>query len=217
MKNIQKKPEPISLTEHRCNTHTNYDNYADKDDLRNSLVDEQRGICCYCMQRIQPNLENMKIEHWKSQKYFSAKQLDYDNLLGACLGGMGKPYKDQHCDTRKQEKDLSFNPASQSHDVEKMFMLPGSGRIEAKDPQLQKELEDILNLNHPRLVSNRKAVIDSFTQLLRNNAIRDSDLPKYLASWEGKGEGKLEPFCQVVIYYLRKKIEKLNRPLKTNL
>jgi hypothetical protein len=63
MRNIQKGSEPKSLTEHRCNTHSDYDNYADKEDLRVSLVKEQRGICCYCMQRIRSNSDDMKIEH----------------------------------------------------------------------------------------------------------------------------------------------------------
>jgi hypothetical protein len=61
MRNIQKTPEPTSLTQHRCNTNTDYDNYAEKNELRESLVNEQRGICCYCMQRIQPDSDKMQI------------------------------------------------------------------------------------------------------------------------------------------------------------
>jgi len=38
MKNISKGTEPKSLTQHRCNTNSDYDNYPDKDDLRESLV-----------------------------------------------------------------------------------------------------------------------------------------------------------------------------------
>ena len=63
MRNIQKQSEPQSLTQHRCQSNADYDNYADKDDLRRSLVAEQKGICCYCMQRIRPTSQEMKIEH----------------------------------------------------------------------------------------------------------------------------------------------------------
>jgi uncharacterized protein (TIGR02646 family) len=211
MRNIHKNPEPTSLTQHRCNTNTGYDNYAEKDDLRESLVNEQRGICCYCMQRIYPNLEHMKIEHNRSQSpnKFPQKQLDYGNLLGACLGGTGKPRRDQHCDTRKGDDDISFNPADPANNVERLFKFPGSGRIEANDPQLQSEIDNILNLNHPRLVNNRKAMIDSFTQLLRSGKARNVDFSKHLANWEGKDGGQLDPFCQVIVYYLRKKIAKM--------
>ena len=52
MRAITKGPEPVSLTAHRQTPHCDYDNYAAKDDLRNALVSEQRGLCCYCMGRI---------------------------------------------------------------------------------------------------------------------------------------------------------------------
>lgn len=212
MRNIQKKSEPTSLTQHRCNTKTDYDNYAEKDDLRESLVNEQRGICCYCMQRIYAESDKMKIEHNKSQSpnKFPQMQLDYGNLLGACLGGAGNSRRDQHCDTRKGDDDISFNPADPARDVEILFKFPGSGRIETNDPQLQSEIDNILNLNHSRLVNNRKAAIDSFTQLLQRQNPRDVDFYKYLAKWEGKDGGQLEPFCQVVVYYLRKKVAKMS-------
>ena len=124
-------------------------------------------------------------------------------------GGTGKPRRDQHCDTRKGDDDISFNPADPDRDVEKLFKFSGSGRIEANDPQLQSEIDNILNLNHSRLVNNRKAVIDSFIQVLQSQKARNVDFPKYLATWEGKDGGQLEPFCQVVVYYLRKKIAKM--------
>ena len=44
MRTIQKNFEPNSLIEHRKQLHADYDNYADKDALRQSLVDEQRGF-----------------------------------------------------------------------------------------------------------------------------------------------------------------------------
>jgi hypothetical protein len=59
---IAKGPEPASLTAHRLTPHCDYDNYAAKDDLRNALVTEQRGLCCYCMSRIHNGPETMKIE-----------------------------------------------------------------------------------------------------------------------------------------------------------
>lgn len=221
MKNIQKGTEPKSLTQHRCNTNSNYENYAEKDDIRESLVAEQGGICCYCMQRIRPNLESMKIEHWLCQDKYPKRHLDYDNLLGACLGGTGKSRRDQHCDTRKGNDDILFNPANLGHDVENLFKFLGSGLIEANNPEVQSQINDViskdtpslnhyssLNLNHPNLVRNRKAVLDAFTQMLRNEKARDIDLNKYLVDWEGKNGGQLQEYCQVIIYYLRKKLKK---------
>lgn len=59
MRNIQKKSEPKSLTQHRANTNSDYDNYPQKQDLRDTLVGEQKGICCYCMQRIKAEPTNL--------------------------------------------------------------------------------------------------------------------------------------------------------------
>jgi uncharacterized protein (TIGR02646 family) len=135
MRNIPKKTEPISLTQHRCGTCSDYDNYVEKDDLRSSLVDEQRGLCCYCLQRIRPDSERMKIEHWQSQDLYPERQLDYSNLLGACRGGKGQKPDKQHCDTRKGNLDLKFNPANTRHDVESKIHFLGNGTIEADDSQ----------------------------------------------------------------------------------
>ena len=120
MRMIKKEAEPPSLTKHRNNSHNDIDNYDydEKEKLRQSLVNEQRGLCCYCMRRIHPNRNSMKIEHWQSKAHHPDKQLDYKNLLGACLGGQGQPVPLQHCDTRKGDRVLKWNPADSSHSIE---------------------------------------------------------------------------------------------------
>ena len=101
MRHIAKGNEPPSLTTHRLSPHCDYNNYAAKDDLRDALIREQRGLCCYCMGRIWNGTTTMKIEHWQCQAHHPAEQLNYRNLLGACLGGRGQPGHLQHCDTRR--------------------------------------------------------------------------------------------------------------------
>jgi hypothetical protein len=46
------------------------------------------------------------------------RQLEYKNLLGACQGGEGQKPNKQHCDTKKGNIDLTFNPADPAHDLE---------------------------------------------------------------------------------------------------
>jgi uncharacterized protein (TIGR02646 family) len=110
MRAISKGQEPRSLVEHRANTHSDYDNFGDKDVLRTALVRDQRGLCCYCMTRVEATGTGMKIEHWRCQSRNADLQLTYSNLLAACPGGHGQPESLQHCDTRKAEQDLKFNP-----------------------------------------------------------------------------------------------------------
>ena len=94
MRTIQKGPAPATLTQHRQQPHANYDNYADKDHLRQALVAEQRGVCCYCQSRIRATPDGMKIEHWQCRASFPDLQLEYRNLLGACPGGEGRRPED---------------------------------------------------------------------------------------------------------------------------
>ena len=98
MRAIVKGPEPPSLTAYRLAPHGGYEDYPDKDALQRSLSAEQRGLCCYCMGRIRPDADSMKIEHWRSQARYPDEQLSYRNLLGACRGGEGQPRGRQHCD-----------------------------------------------------------------------------------------------------------------------
>ena len=51
---INKKQEPKSLLKYRVNKRNladiTYDNFRDKDDVRDALLAEQGHICAYCMQ-----------------------------------------------------------------------------------------------------------------------------------------------------------------------
>lgn len=206
MRNIQKGREPHSLAEFRNSGGTDYEEYREKQDLRESLVTEQRGICCYCMQRIHPNQDKMKIEHWHSQKRYPDEQVNYRNLLGSCNGGKGYPPKLQHCDTRKGEADLSRNPANSYHNVEHFIRYLPDGRIESRNTRFDTELNTVLNLNHPLLVANRKKILDAFIQQLPpKGPLLEAALLHWLNDWNGtKNSGQLREYCQVVVYWINK-------------
>ena len=170
---------------------------------------EQQGLCCYCLQRIRPDSQNMKIEHWQSQDLYPKRQLAYSNLLGACRGGEGQKKDQQHCDTRKGNSTVMFNPADPLHDVEGKIHFLGSGIVKSNDMQFDKEINETLNLNQPTLVRNRKAVLAAFHQALMQSNPSDANLRKALLKWNGDNGEELEPFCQVVVYYLRKKISRM--------
>jgi uncharacterized protein (TIGR02646 family) len=210
MRAITKNNEPASLTQHRCQPHADYPNYANKDSLRQSLVAEQRGLCCYCLSRIRPVASEMKIEHWHCQDNYPAEQLVYANLLGACLGNQGQSPERQHCDTRKANNDLSRNPANPAHQVGQFIHFEGDGTVTSNDPAFDTELNSVLNLNVSFLRNNRKAVLDAFkTTLIKRNNLARPTLERWLRDWNGESHaGELEPFCQVVVYWLRKRLSR---------
>lgn len=203
MRTIRKGEEPASLTQHRQQPHADYDNYVDKAALRQTLVAEQRGLCCYCQSRIRATPEAMKIEHWQCQAGHPARQLDFGNLHGACLGGHGRPEREQHCDTRKGNNGLCFSVCDPAHPIERQIRFLGDGTIKADDAAIDEGLNAVLNLNLPRLVSNRKAVLAAFQQRLQNG--RRVDPARELTKWDGSEPGDLPEFAQVVVYWLRKK------------
>ncbi len=210
MRAIQKLSEPRSLAKHRDAEYATFDNYQDRAGLQASLVGEQRGLCCYCLSRI-PDVRGMKIEHWHSQSEFSKEQLDYSNLLGACLGGEGQPPSKQHCDTRKGNRLLSRNPANPVHAIEDVIGFALDGRVFSDDPGFNAELNDVLNLNFAFLKNNRKAVLQAFTESLDRGAVTRRTLEKQLRKWNGESDAaKLQPYCQVVVYWLRKRLRRVS-------
>jgi uncharacterized protein (TIGR02646 family) len=203
MRTIQKGPEPATLTQHRQQPHADYDNYTDKAALRQALVAEQRGLCCYCQSRIRATPDGMKIEHWQCQANHPGRQLDFSNLLGACLGGHGRPKREQHCDTRKDNNDLCFSVCDPTHPIERKIRFLGDGKISADDVAIDEAINTVLNLNLPRLVRNRKAVLAAFQQRLQDG--RRVDPARELPRWDGSQPGELREFAQVVVYWLRKR------------
>lgn len=206
MRTIQKGPEPATLTQHRQQAHAGYDNYADKAALREALVAEQRALCCYCQSRIRATPEGMKIEHWQCQADHPGRQLDFRNLLGACQGGHGRPEREQHCDTRKGNNPLCFSVCDPAHPIERQIRFLGDGTIKADDAVINEALNAVLNLNLPRLVSNRKGVLTAFQQRLQDR--RRVDSARELPRWDGSEPGDLPEFAQVVVYWLCKRLRR---------
>lgn len=217
MRAITKLPEPPSLAQHRANAHTNYDNYADKDTLRAQLVVEQRGLCCFCGGRIVANAGRMKIAHWLPQTPYPAHQLDYWNLLGACLGNEGQKRNKQHCDTHQGNTRLSRNPADPDHRIEDFIQFLPDGTITSHNPTLAEELgqrkadgefeEGVLNLNLSFLRTNRRNALAAFTKgLAKRGHLSEPTLGRLIAKWRGDNPGELEAYAPVIVYWLRKRL-----------
>lgn len=211
MRRIIKGREPATLTQHRQMAHANYDNYLDKDALRESLVTEQRGLCCYCLCRVRPEFPRMKIAHWHSRAKYPNEQLAYSNLLAACLGNQGQRRSEQHCDTRQGENDLSRNPANPDHQIESFIRFEGDGQITSQDGDFDRQLNEVLNLNSAFLKNGRKAILEGFKSTIsKRGTLSRSTLERWLRDWNGESDnGELRPYCQVIVYWLRKRLARL--------
>jgi uncharacterized protein (TIGR02646 family) len=213
MKKIIKQSEPRSLVKHRAkqraNENADYDNYSDKDNLRDYLLKEQGYICCYCMSRIK--LDEMKIEHWKPQTKYTSLQLDYRNLLGACMGKEGARPQNQHCDTRKGDSEITINPIEGDKNCENLIKYRPDGKIYSDDVSVNHDLNETLNLNLGFLQKNRKdalnVVIRKLDEKFSNKTWTKITVQKEIDKLNTKDEnGFYDEYCQIAISYLKSKL-----------
>ena len=146
---IKKGAEPKSLKEYRSQPNATYEDFRDKDDIREALLKEQGYLCAYCMSRI--SKDKMKIEHWISQKSEEGdgeeKALDFHNMLGVCTGYMSSPYEDQTCDTHRGNIKLEVDPRSQESVAQIAYRADGT--IYSENVLINRDLNETLNLNEP--------------------------------------------------------------------
>lgn len=211
MRTIIKGVEPSSLIAHRKTPYCDYDNYTDKDELRRTLVAEQHGLCCYCMGRIRSETTSMKIEHWQCQSRYPEKQLNYQNLLGVCMGGESMPEDQQHCDTKKGDLDFRWNPANRAHHIEMRLRYETNGSIRSDDNGLNVQLEAVLNLNLPLLKNNRKAVLEAIMGWWKYEKNRlHGPVPRELLERQRNRlidrVGDFQPYCQVTVWWLEQRL-----------
>ena len=214
MRSINKGAEPPTLAQHRQTSHSDYDNFQHKDILRQALVTEQRELCCYCMGRIRAAGDAMKIEHWRCQAYHPTEQLNYRNLLGACLGGEGQPGNKQHCDTRKGNKALMWNPANPLHQIESRVRYEPDGSIHGNEATFDAQLNDVLNLNLAQLKEGRKSLLDAVLEWWKLEKTRlKGPVPRHRLIRRRDqcvaGGGQLGTYCQVAVWWLDQRIARM--------
>ena len=216
MRAIAKGPEPPSLTAHRKAPRgtATYANYQGKDDLRRALVTEQRGLCCYCMGRVRARAASMKIEHWRCQTRYRDRQLDYKNLLAACPGGGGQRIRDQHCDTRKGDTDLDWNPADAMHHIETRVSYMPDGTICSNEQTFNTQINEVLNLNLSVLKANRKRALDAVLEWWELEKSRIGDrVPRerflHQRAMHVGRTGKLTPYCQVAVWWIDQRLARM--------
>jgi len=165
MRWIKKNAPPHEFQEYTRADNASYED-MDKDvgtALRESLFNEQYGVCAYCQKRL--NIKETKIEHHCERSICNGendtqdRRLDYANLLLVCLGKGGEN-DDLHCDTHKATLDqtkglpMQINPTTKNHIA--TISYSRTGLIRSSNPLFDSELNEILNLNLDYLKKLRK-------------------------------------------------------------
>jgi hypothetical protein len=153
----------------------------------------------------------MKIDHWHPQEGYKDEDLVYANLLGVCMGNEGQEHKAQHCDTRKGNAILAYNPANPDHHIEERLSYTGNGTLKSTDTDFDDQINKVLNLNWIRLKENRKAIIDAVEKALsaRPGTRTKAELENFLRRWqEPATDGCLNPYSGTAIYFLKKRLKR---------
>lgn len=216
MRAIIKGAEPNNLTTYRAQHNppgkTAFRDFPDKNELRERLIAEQKGLCCYCMGRIWNDPLRMKIDHWQCQERYQNGRLSYNNLLGACLGrsvsegdDTRKDKEKLHCDSKKGNHDLKWNPATQSHAIESKIYYLIDGTIKSTDPDFDIQLMAVLNLNIAIMRNNRKAILDTVVLWWKSTPNARQKIQQQI-DWRTRDVAEYHPFSPVAVWFLRQKL-----------
>jgi uncharacterized protein (TIGR02646 family) len=208
---IHKQPAPQSLADYKRKGNTDYETFPHKEDIRVSLVAEQKGICAYCMGRIKT--DSIKIEHFKSQSYCRdhnqpERTVDYANMLGCCKGNEGHPLTQQTCDSHKGDKELLYNPANPEDYAKLKIRYLDDGTIKSDDAAFDEQLNSILNLNTAQLKHERRDMIDGAKSALNNKSGSRTKLQiqKLIAKMSRLTDGMYKPYFHAAVGYLEKQL-----------
>ena len=169
--------------------------------MLSSLYEEQTGQCVYCGRKISlpPSRGDCHVEHFRPRSRYPDLQLDHANLFLSC-GPEGEHGIGQTCGAFKKDwfdAECHVPPAPESC-VER-FRFRSSGCIAGGgSPEAEKMIE-VLNLNHPELVTDRRTLIESLDVDLNGGVPRDDLLRSYL---ETDGSGARPSFAHVAVGYL---------------
>lgn len=213
MRLIRKGPEPPLLLAYRKTPGARYNGLpADaKTELRDLLVREQHGLCAFCMQRVEATavpVLKVKIAHVMPQAVDETRDLEWNNLLAACLGNEGAPRARQHCDTRQGNQVLRVSPCEPTH-VASLRYTHG-GEIHTTREDLREDLETKLNLNDEALCGRRREAKRRMIDALERRCtgkFSDAALRDALSRCSTPdASGNLPPFAGMLEWWLRRRL-----------
>jgi len=165
-----------------------------KDTLKETLIIDQLGICCYCECELSDTVS--QIEHIKPRNSYALKMFDFGNMLCSCNKKDGSK-EPRHCGSSKgnwYDEDLFISPLDQ--DCEDRFQYGFQGNIspaDAEDEAAETTIR-ILSLDLPKLNKFREKAIEPFLE----DDLSDEELAKFVKSYLKIENGKCRPYYTTI-------------------
>lgn len=187
--------------------------------LRNSLLQEQGYICCFCGCSIgkldsrntiiqciikKKDPHNVRNAHIVPQSVNLSLSLDYNNICASCDSQI---HGEWHCDFAQKNKTLPITPLQR--DCADYFSFKVDGVVEPNPNKTEsekykaQETIDILNLNSRSIKSARKNAIKNFENKLKTLSNEDKKKAIQCIS-QKKSDGTYFPYFFVLLSYLKK-------------
>ena len=144
-----------------------FDTEFPKNEVKGILLQEQQGLCAYCMRRIRMD-SHSRVEHLVPLSKDKEKAIDYMNMLGVCDGGEKITNNQGHilcCDAHKKETEIELSPLSKAQMDKITYDRDGRIFTEPKDEVMERDINEVLLLNG--IQKKDGTVRDTSTELLK--------------------------------------------------
>lgn len=219
-----------------------------KSDIQSSLLAEQRHLCAYCESQIQIGTmkiehwypqshdrkehnqngscssDDLRNKHHSDEKPDFLKEnsaIDYTNMLGVYCGGAissNARGKVLTCDSMKGNRVISLYPPNPSSLQSVSYDLK-NGTIFSAIPEIDRELNEILNLNSTYLLQNRMNALMEYKQKWHHHLQKEKNRKRFLEKKDririARSQiSKLEtmdfppPYVGFLIFWLQSKVKK---------
>ena len=206
MRKIEKGLEPREWTEYCATPGVDFDAISE---LVDALLEEQGYVCAYCSRRIpckDPGIpEKQHIEHIKCRRDHHHLKRNYKNLVACCPGAIDNNY---HCDRLKDNSEITFSLFTDAF-YNTLSYDSADGSIRSSNLEWDREINDILNLNHKRIRKNRLSALDTFISCMGREGWKNVKKREQIEKWNSKdSNGKYSPYGGIVLWYLKKNLRR---------
>ena len=203
MKHIIKYSEPQTFTDWKALANEDWQpSYNDlsgysKKAVKDSLMEEQGYLCCYCERRLTP--EDSHIEHLRPQSDLAVDPLDFANMLCSCQNQLNKG-DPRHCGNLKDDWFVTLLLVSPlDSGCESRFSFIGNGAIKPSLSTDTVATETItrLGLAIPKLNALRAYAIEPFLE----ETLNEDDMRRFVSGYlEKDGNGLYGEFWTTIRY-----------------
>lgn len=196
--------------------------FGHKSEVLDFLLDEQYALCCYSETRADELNIDYHIEHIENKRLNPTRTFDASNLAASAISeknakllsstssGETKNLFGGHAPGKQKSVDMADFVSPHQEDCSRFFTYLSDGRIVPAHKLDEHEKKraaytiDLLNLNSPYLIVQRRKWWDELDELLEDHTDERADISFLVRISLVPCQGRLYPFFSITRSYFRK-------------